>query len=274
MNYWALLILFSFISCNEKTFVEVPAKQNTQSQSDIVKVVFPHSKEFKKTRLHGVHYQNDKKLCQSCHMPLDTNTDELKNDFCMGCHKSYPHTKKFTASFEHGSAFLKDRTACLACHQVKDKLGTSTGKKACLACHKYPHGPSWVSKGHNKDYWENKIDEKMQINCQHCHQEESPFHQRHELQFVSCNSCHLQVPHDFKKFSKHYRASSRYTKKCTTCHNPFGKYHVPDAYPVDPPKKECSMCHDGISTNLKKFRHWQANEKKQKRAIASPVLSP
>ncbi|PIP93373.1 MAG: hypothetical protein COW00_20385 [Bdellovibrio sp. CG12_big_fil_rev_8_21_14_0_65_39_13] len=274
MNKWLIFIsIVSSImmtSCHQKN--DEPVVVNTleqQQSSETLKVIFPHSAEFKKSRQHGAFYLRDQKLCQSCHIPTQNETGEIRQEFCMGCHKNYPHTPQFKESFDHGVAYLKDSNNCKSCHQSESGLTIKVAQN-CTTCHQYPHQAGWVGKNHTKAYWDGKKDENLKVSCQHCHQKDGEFHRRNEKSFMSCTQCHYQVPHDFASFMRHPREAGTYRetekKQCTQCHNPLDKYHKDDTYPSDPPAKQCTLCHEAVSKNSVMPKNHPA----VKRAISSP----
>ena len=184
--------------------------------------VYPHSAKFVYTGSHGVTYYQAKNLCQSCHgQNLDGGNAKVS---CQSCHKAFPHTEPFKKSFIHGVAFLKDRSQCQKCHEGD---GSDKNRRvACQNCHAYPHEVLWsLPKAHGSKY-KSGISE-----CLMCHQEKSDFHKRHPDHFVSCGSCHAEIPHsfDFKYRARHTALARGYEGKCTACHEDL--------------KKGCKHCH-------------------------------
>ena len=71
MRILSILFLFLIVSCNEKTVVKdnvnVSGNNSVQVQNS-----YPHSEIFKKSGMHGTHYKQNKQLCQSCHVPVNS----------------------------------------------------------------------------------------------------------------------------------------------------------------------------------------------------------
>ncbi|GAB4017289.1 MAG: hypothetical protein Fur0010_17770 [Bdellovibrio sp.] len=269
---WLLLGLLFLGSCHQKNDEPiVVTSPEIQRSSETLKVIFPHSSEFKKSRQHGAFYLKDQKLCQSCHVPTEVNGN-LKQEFCLNCHKNYPHDQQFKDNFDHGVAYLKDKRNCQSCHGVENSLTHQVAQK-CITCHQYPHESGFVAKEHSQAYFNGKNNSDLRVNCQHCHQKDGEFHRRNENSFVSCTSCHFNVPHDYGSFMRHPRAGKNYRevqkKQCIQCHNPLDKYHKEGSgYPSDPAPTACISCHEGLGHN----KNLPKGHPNVHRALSSPEL--
>ncbi|OGQ37287.1 MAG: hypothetical protein A3F16_08295 [Deltaproteobacteria bacterium RIFCSPHIGHO2_12_FULL_43_9] len=217
---------------------------------------FPHSEEFK-TTTHGQIFFSDSSSCKTCHgQDLMGGGNRVS---CQKCHKNFPHPKEFKSTFIHGTEFLKERNQCAQCHGFNYDGGGA--KVACATCHSYPHGDAWaLAKNHGAGYL--KSAEKkgnsgaFLLNCLACHGEESKFKERHSKDFVSCKTCHVQIPHTEElKFGMGHEGFARsYKGKCLICHAEESKDGKP-SFRLFPEIGEegCYFCHDKGS----KIRfHW------------------
>jgi len=147
MKYlFALAIFCCVIGCNKPT--ETSDSRN-QNRTTSVANIYPHSKAFKKTSLHGQRYLADTSTCLQCH-----GTDYKGGNArvsCYSCHSSFPHSTGWASPGVHGSAFLKLETAmreqCLNCHRPKPEAPANS--ITCAGCHAaYPHSNEFMTGDH------------------------------------------------------------------------------------------------------------------------------
>lgn len=101
---FVLLGLILLVSCNQKN--DEPITVNSpeiQQSAETLKIIFPHTNEFKKSRQHGAFHLKDPKLCQSCHGVPHSLTQKVAQS-CTTCHQ-YPHDSGFVAK-EHAEAYF------------------------------------------------------------------------------------------------------------------------------------------------------------------------
>ncbi|MCM2277176.1 MAG: hypothetical protein NDJ89_03805 [Oligoflexia bacterium] len=201
---------------------------------------YPHPERFKLTRDHGTSYRNSPESCTSCHgKELDGGPSKLPS--CTQCHASYPHTAEFKKSAEHGGAFLQDRKGCASCHTLSTLAPEQEDreKRSCQSCHAYPHEPAWgLAANHGTAF---VAIQKQPDQCLSCHGETSGFRERHGSKFVSCASCHIQLPHT-KNFKRgrdtHVSDAQSYAGNCTACHTNYTRL-LPNTN-----ENGCFNCHD------------------------------
>jgi hypothetical protein len=186
-------------------------------------------------------------LCHNSILQKKTNTQRLS---CNSCHASplntkFPHPEGFKDAGKHGKLYLKDKQSCKLCHSAtkptelekskmtkleKAHLLTQKDAPSCNSCHaQYPHvkkdNTIWLKKhgeGLHDEEGEVKADEVQ--SCAKCHDSLLKDHPGGEK--LSCNSCHIQMPHPRKWF----RGSTRRTEyhggyvkingvaECRKCH--------------------------------------------------------
>ncbi|MBN8538590.1 MAG: hypothetical protein J0M15_16195 [Deltaproteobacteria bacterium] len=249
-----VLILLLESSCRKE---EKSLPQN--KSPEVLKInstsLYPHNVEFSTTSLHGKVYQDNVKSCQNCHgSDLKGGSSKIS---CTSCHNSFPHSQDFKTTQLHGSAYLKDKSSCTQCHGSDHKGGSV--QISCQNCHSYPHDNKWaLPQNHGVKFAEingtlltntNPLERENKA-CMKCHEnkpmEESSFKNRHPEHFVSCSSCHADMPHgrsflsdDGTETIRHAKYLKEHPEKkgsCYSCHlNPERK--VPEL-------KTCLKCHD------------------------------
>ena len=162
---------------------------------------------------------------------------------------SLSHTSEFRSSRAHGQEYFKNKALCARCHGFDFSGGQSN--VACKTCHNYPHAVQWaLPKNHGKTYLESLSkgveSEDNPSNCLNCHGDRAPLKEENPTHFVSCASCHIQIPHthDFKgadEMATHGEVAETYAGKCTQCHTDL-KRLLPNI------KEGCLECHDGVPT--------------------------
>lgn len=155
--YLLLSALFILGACNKPTKI---ITMGTESQvSEATKAIFPHTPEFKTTRLHGEVFFQDRGLCANCHEVSGTSARVS----CHNCHP-YPHKVKWTLPENHGQSYVKELSRkeedlkdgeisvkCLQCHAENGSLATKFPENfvSCGSCHTpMPHTSDFMNGDH------------------------------------------------------------------------------------------------------------------------------
>ncbi len=257
-----LLVVLSIAGCN-RPVDEPPAQKGVSSQ--VAGNVYPHSLEFRTTRVHGEAFSSDRKTCLACHgSDLAGGTSKVS---CTQCHSQFHFADSFKKPDEHGKAALAaGNSACLICHN-----GKSTKASSCNKCHNYPHTSHWFSpQNHGQAFMreraeiaiagkrEFKIDLKKKMSdeevlriseyhlshetgCVKCHGTKSEFKTKYPDKFVDCASCHTEMPHsdDFD----HSRAALTQYDSCVKCHTNYQRLPGDEKPPVDGQGCSFGGCH-------------------------------
>lgn len=217
-NIIFLILIISLTSCSKKT-------QNVGSSNELDKI-YPHTKEFKSTNMHGLTYYTNKGICEQCHKQLEGVFTKDKDLSCKRCHENFPHTEEFKTSGMHSTGYFEDKTSCKLCHG-KDYSG-GNAKISCKKCHNFPHDPDWkLPKNHGAAYLA-KSEEP--VKCKTCHIKQGPVK-------VSCTQCHKSFPHteEFKTTGIHAKGYFEDQTSCTSCHG--------EDYLGGSVKISCKKCH-------------------------------
>ena len=247
-TYWttfavALLVL----SCSKLSSVD-NGSQGSSTPADPavspaeIQAIYPHTVEFKSTRLHGQKYTANGATCRTCH-GKDLSGAATKVS-CVSCHEIFPHSEDFKTK-THGSLFLKNRETCTRCHGA-DSRGGSIGI-SCTSCHNYPHDPKWaLPKNHGTQFVAeigsaSPTPNHPWVGCQTCHtQAQAEGGKSDGSNRVGCDSCHVMVPHgdDFNN-GGHATVAGTHEGGCLNCHTGYTRLMGPDY-------TSCNDCHSGM----------------------------
>lgn len=203
-----------FTRCNVPTQKPIAPSSPFITETGIQ--IYPHSEKFKGTKDHGLSFYAYSDTCKSCHgKNLEGGNVKIA---CSSCHKYFPHASSFNTFFTHGAAFFENRISCAVCHGADYKGGNS--KISCHTCHPYPHEKKWSFPAlHGQAFT------VTPSSCSVCHKPKSALHIQHPQHFVSCDECHVIIPHSdsFKYEGKHGEAAKSYEGMCTQCHTNYKK---------------------------------------------------
>lgn len=173
----------------------------------------------------------------------------------------YPHSTEFKYTTQHGAKFLENKANCTQCHGEDFAGGTS--QVSCQKCHNYPHEKNWANPNAHGEVFnqiskrqvEQKDPTKKDFSeCMMCHDNNpdaaGKFKERHPKKFVSCSSCHADLPHG-KKFLpteisdtgpiSHSKYTSRHKNQIGSCYS----CHLNDHREAPKPVDSCLNCHEG-----------------------------
>ncbi|HBQ22014.1 MAG: hypothetical protein A2Z91_01485 [Deltaproteobacteria bacterium GWA2_38_16] len=148
-------------------------------------------------------------LCMviSCTKPSKIPKIGTSTDSTVGTAAIFPHTEEFKSTRLHGKEFYGRPNLCKGCHG-KD-LGGGNVKISCHTCHTSPHEKKWsLPQHHGVEYVKSKEA------CMDCHSKDG---------FLSCGSCHLEMPHDAEFKINHPKIAKDYKGQCTRCHTDYKK---------------------------------------------------
>ena len=251
-------IFFFFSSCRKLHKQDEDAKQTPrddlieETEKTKGKFIFPHTENFKKTKVHGDRYNTFKEdgLCELCH-----GVDLLGGKSKISCRKCHGHTKEFLdyasdpnlapdKSF-HEATLFENLNNCIVCHNRDENTLTkkrvcksainlkNTNIDSCNKCHDYPHSNTWASsEKHGENFikeWERNnasiYGAKDKPSCLDCHAKNSSIRQKNASTFApECKSCHsIDVPHtkvflDPEHHSTHKILATTFLKECMICH--------------------------------------------------------
>ncbi|MBT3980875.1 MAG: hypothetical protein HOE90_05935 [Bacteriovoracaceae bacterium] len=199
--------------------------------------IYPHTNEFLGTPLHGEIYQKDKKNCTVCHgESLQGGESKIS---CANCHDGFPHSENFINTSAHGREYFESKESCQKCHKPQGE-GNLSISKTCNNCHFFPHSSTWFQgKKHGKKFLEGQKGKGPKVGCLDCHAQKHSFEdEKHKDRYVTCNRCHINMPHRKGFEYSHGKEARSYAGNCTLCHKDM-KEHLPHY------KKDCETCVQG-----------------------------
>ena len=178
----------------------------------------------------------------ACTKPTDGPNTVVESDITKTVSAIYPHSKEFRTTSLHGERFLNNQEGCGGCHGSDFKGGRA--EVSCQKCHPYPHSPRWaLPQNHGAAYVASLPPSGEDVEnpslCLNCHDEKNTLHEKRPDVFVSCGSCHLQIPHsyEFKIGKTHALYAKNYDGECMSCHTNLKKL-LPHTN-----EKGCFSCH-------------------------------